>query len=94
MLYWAEGNKTGRVGISNSDPNIIEFMMEWLRKYCNVNNSKFKPFLNLHSGQDEDEIKEFWAKIIQLPKGQFGKSYIKKKEQDIERTFYIRAHCE
>ena len=79
MLYWAEGNKSRRVGISNSDPNIVEFMMDWLRKYCRVDNAKFKPFLNLHSGQDKDEIKEFWSKIIKLPKEQFGKSYIKKE---------------
>lgn len=79
MLYRAEGNKSGKVGISNSDPNMVEFMMYWLRRYCRVDNAKFKPFLNLHSGQDEDEIKDFWSKIIKLPKEQFGKSYIKKE---------------
>ena len=79
MLYWAEGNKSRKVAISNSDPNIIEFMEAWLRKYCKVNNAKFKPFLNLHSGQDEDRIKDFWSNIIKLPKEQFGKSYIKKE---------------
>ena len=79
MLYWAEGNKSRKVGITNSDPNIVEFMMDWLRRYCKVNNAKFKLFLNLHSGQNEDEIKDFWSKIIKLPKEQFGKSYIKKE---------------
>ena len=79
MLYWGEGHKSGKVGISNSDPNIIKFLIEWLRKYCNVDNSKFKPHLNLHSGQNENEIKEFWSKIINVPKEQFGKSYIKKE---------------
>lgn len=79
MLYWAEGHKSNHVGITNSDPNIIEFMMEWFRRYCCVDNSRFKPRLNLHSGQDEDEIKEFWSNVIKLPKEQFGKSYIKKE---------------
>ena len=79
MLYWAEGHKSRRVGISNSDPNIIEFLIEWLRRYCDIKDSKFKPHLNLHSGQNENEIKEFWSKIIKLPKEQFGKSYIKKE---------------
>ena len=79
MLYWAEGHKSNNVGVSNSDPGIIKFMMEWFRVYCNVDNTKFKAHLNLHSGQDEDEIKEFWSKIIKLPKEQFGKSYIKKE---------------
>ena len=79
MLYWAEGHKSNNVGVSNSDPNVIKFMVEWFTVYCNIDNSKFKPHLNLHSGQDEDEIKNFWSKIIKVPKEQFGKSYIKKE---------------
>ncbi len=79
MLYWAEGRKSGKVGISNSDPNIIEFVMEWLRRYCSVENPKFRPHLNLHSGQNETEIKKFWSNVIKLPEEQFGKSYIKKE---------------
>ncbi len=79
MLYWAEGHKSRKVGISNSDPSLIEFLMEWLRKYCDVDELKLKPHLNLHSGQNENEIKKFWSKIIKLPKKQFGKSYIKKE---------------
>lgn len=91
MLYWAEGHKSGKVGISNSDPNIIEFMMEWLRRYCNIDNSRFKPHLNLHSGQNEDEIKEFWSKIIKLPEEQFGKSYIKKEGTGHRKNILYRG---
>lgn len=91
MLYWAEGHKSGKVGISNSDPNIIEFLMEWLRRYCNVENPKFKPHLNLHSGQNEDEIKEFWSKIIKLPKERFGKSYIKKEGTGHRKNILYRG---
>ena len=77
MLYWAEGNKKNRVGISNSDPELIRFMMEWFRKICRIPNERFKPYLNIHSGQDEFQIKKFWSDIINLPISQFGKSYIK-----------------
>lgn len=79
MLYWGEGHKSNNVGVTNSDPDIFKLMMEWFRIYCNIDNAKFKAYLNLHSGQDEDEIKEFWSKVIKLPKEQFGKSYIKKE---------------
>ena len=77
MLYWAEGNKKNKVGVSNSDPRLISFMMRWFRKICFVPEHKFKVYLNIHSGQDESKIKEFWSKIIDLPVSQFGKSYIK-----------------
>ncbi len=79
MLYWAEGNKKRRVGVSNSDPELIRFMMKWFRGICGVPDEKFKIYLNIHSGQDEVKIKRFWSDIINLPVSQFGKSYIKKE---------------
>lgn len=79
MLYWAEGNKKYRVGISNSDPGIIHLMMEWFRKICNISDEKFKIYLNIHSGQDESRIKNFWSDVVGIPLSQFGKSYIKKE---------------
>ena len=91
MLYWAEGHKSRKVGISNSDPNVIEFLMEWLRVCCNVGDSRFKPHLNLHSGQNEDEIKEFWSKTIKLPKEQFGKSYIKEEGTGHRKNILYRG---
>ncbi len=79
MLYWGEGNKTNSVGFSNSDPELIRFIMRWFREIFNVPDEKFKIYLNIHSGQDDIKIKKFWADIIKLPVSQFGKSYIKKE---------------
>lgn len=79
MLYWAEGNKTQSVGISNSDPELIRFMMKWFRGNCGIPDNKFKIYLNIHSGQDDNKIKKFWSDIIDLPVSQFGKSYIKRE---------------
>ncbi len=79
MLYWAEGNKKNHVGVCNSDPELIRFMMKWLRTVCSVPEEKFKLYLNIHSGQNEDKIKEFWSNVIGLPVSRFGKSYIKKE---------------
>lgn len=79
MLYWAEGNKKRSVGISNSDPELIRFMMAWFRNVCDVPDAKFKVYLNIHSGQDDNQIKKFWSGVIKLPASQFGKSYIKKE---------------
>ncbi len=79
MLYWAEGNKKRSVGVSNSDPELIRFMMRWFRQICGVEDKKFKAYLNLHSGQDEGQIKSFWSNITGIPLSQFGKCYIKKE---------------
>lgn len=79
MLYWAEGNKKHHVGISNSDPELIRFMIKWFRMVCGISEDRFKLYLNIHSGQDDAKIKEFWSHIIGLPVSQFGKSYIKEE---------------
>lgn len=79
MLYWAEGDKTHQVGVSNSDPEIIRLMMQWFRDCCHIPEVKFRAYLHLHSGQDEQALKTFWAHVTGLPLSQFGKSYVKKE---------------
>lgn len=59
MLYWAEGNKKRKVGVCNSDPELIRLMMSWFREICGVPNDRFKVYLNIHSGQNEAQIKQF-----------------------------------
>ena len=77
MLYWAEGSKTQYVGVCNSDKYLIQFMMRWFRKVCNVPEHKFRIYLNIHSGQDEKKIRDLWSKVTKTPISQFGKTYIK-----------------
>lgn len=79
MLYWAEGAKSRYVDITNSDPSVIKFMADWLRITCNVPEERFRASLHLHSGQNENEMKKYWARITGIPITQFRKSYIKKE---------------
>ncbi len=79
MLYLAEGGKTKDVTFSNSDLSTVRFMMKWFREICRVPEGKFKSQLNIHSGQDDSTIKDFWSKVTGIPLSQFGKSYIKKE---------------
>jgi len=79
MIYWGEGFKTQYVGISNSDPNLIKFMMRWFREVCHVPESKFRARVNIHSGQNEFKIKQFWSEITGIPLSQFRKTYVKEE---------------
>ena len=79
MLYWAEGSKTDDTEFSNSSPDIVRLIMRWFREFCEVPEEKFKAYLNIHSGQVDQSIKEFWSKVTGIPVSQFGKSYIKKE---------------
>ena len=82
MLYWAEGDKSElheHVKFTNADPRMIKFIMRWFREICGIANERFKIYLNIHSGQGENQIKKFWSQVINLPISQFGKSYIKQE---------------
>ena len=91
MLYWAEGNKTSKVGFSNSDPNMIRLIMQWFRKFCHVKESKFRVYLHLHSGQDESMIRAFWSELTGLAATQFGKSYVKKEGTGHRKNILYRG---
>ncbi|MBI5299382.1 MAG: hypothetical protein HY877_03695 [Deltaproteobacteria bacterium] len=80
MLYWAEGGKTTRqIDFTNSNPKIIVLMMQRFRKICEIDNSRFRIQLHLHSGQKEESIKAFWSSLMGIPLEQSYKSYIKKE---------------
>lgn len=99
MLYWAEGDKrSGRVQFSNSDPEMIKLMMNWLRKFCNVPESKFRIGLFVHSLHMREDYLEFWGKITGVPITQFNRPYTKptifsiRKNKLYEGTCVIKIH--
>lgn len=77
MLYWAEGNKSNHLGITNSNPKMIVFMVRWFEKFFNIKPEQLKAHLHLHAGQDEQKVKIFWVQLTNVPENRFGKTYIK-----------------
>ena len=79
MIYWAEGSKSRGIGveITNSDPELIKFMICWLDKVYKIPLHKLKACLNIHANQDDMKMKKYWSKMTRIPLNQFGKSYIK-----------------
>jgi hypothetical protein len=77
ILYWAEGSKNGSVVISNSDPRLIKFMVDWFEKIHKISPKKLKARLNIHKNQNDIKIKKYWSRITRIPLKNFGKSYIK-----------------
>lgn len=78
MLYWAEGDKTQeRVGFTNADPMMIQFMMKWFRKICNVPESKFRIALSIMTLHNKNESEKFWSQTTGVPMVNFNKIRIK-----------------
>ena len=94
-LYFAEGNKSGsNVAFSNADAKSIAFMMYWLRRVCNVVESKFRCNIYLHDNLDEKKAKKFWSRVTHIPLAQFRKTYIvENRKNRLRKTRHEYGVC-
>ena len=76
-LYWAEGSKTKNFEITNSDPLLIAFMVQWFHDTFGVPAVRLKVHLNIYPQQNERDIRKFWSNLTGIPVNNFGKSFIK-----------------
>ncbi len=78
-LYWGEGGKTnkGMARISNSDPDVIRFMMRFFREIFNVPPKKFRGHVHTFSHLNAEKAERYWSRVSEIPRGQFYKTYSK-----------------
>jgi hypothetical protein len=70
MLYWAEGSKTRNAAqLVNSDPDLIETFLRFLRSSCGVPDERVAFSVNcfLGNGLTLDEIHDWWLSRLRLP---------------------------
>jgi len=79
FLYWGEGGKTlsSAVSVSNTDPSVINFFIDWTINHLNIPKEKIHICLHLYSDMDMEKEKNYWSKILDIPLNQFSKPYIK-----------------
>lgn len=79
MLYWAEGYKVGKnvVDFANSDPDMAVIFKRFLVEVCQVDTTRIRASLYCYQGQDIEELHIFWSKLLNIPRTQFIKPYIK-----------------
>lgn len=79
MLYCAEGGKTQRslVRFSNGDPRMIQIMMAFFRRVCDVPEEKFRGYIHIHPHLNVSRAEEYWSTIMHIPKRHFFKTYQK-----------------
>lgn len=89
-LYAGEGSKTGGdVRFANSDPRLILAYVTWLRRFFEVDESKFRVKLYLHEGLDLDAAISFWSDLTAIPPAQFYKPYRAVADPTIRRTKHV-----
>lgn len=91
MLYWAEGTKSIKAAVINSDPDIIKLAVKWFHKFFNRPIDSMSCSLNLHSGQNEDETKQYWSEITGIPLKNFGKTFIKPEGSGYKKNILYRG---
>lgn len=101
-LYWAEGFKNKherRLGFCNSDPHMIKFYLEWLRKALEINKKSItlRLTLNIHHKPKTEDIQKYWSKTTRIPLSQFTKPFYQNtqwKKSFSDNNYYgvLRIH--
>lgn len=82
-LYWAEGSKKqNSFYFCNSDPILINFMINWLKKFFSIENEHLKLTVGInevHKNRD-DAVKKYWSKTTGISLDRFRQSSFKKSK--------------
>ncbi len=75
-LYAGEGAKRdGRIVFANSDPAMVLYFCTWLRHFFEIDETRLRAAIYLHTGLDLDAAVLHWSGLTGIPRGQFTKSY-------------------
>lgn len=89
MLYFAEGYKTEKssgIDFANSDPDMINIFINFLRSNYVLDESRFRILLYCYSNQNIKNLIKFWSKLTCISKGQFSKPYVRNDFRTAGRT--------
>jgi hypothetical protein len=97
ILWWTEGTRSRRdkrwkravsypVEITNTDPRIIRLFLEFLRKDIGVIEKKLKVQIQIHEGDNQKKLENFWSRIAKIPKSRFNKTIIRPQGKKIGKS--------
>ncbi len=77
-LYWAEGAKRNNQFLFiNSDPQMIQCMVEWLERFLGYSRMKLRYRLYIHKPYAHENLESFWMKLLHVTDEQFTKTVFK-----------------
>jgi len=79
-LYIGEGTKSVNVAIINSDVRVIRFAVYWFTACFDLTVDNLKLAIYLYPDNNEKKCLDYWAKATGIPKKQFTKTQIDKRE--------------
>lgn len=77
-LYIGEGTKNReRVGLANTDPEVIRTFLRFLREICGVEEQRISAYLNIFDDVDLEEALVYWQRITGIPRNRFFKPTVR-----------------
>jgi hypothetical protein len=79
VLDWAEGDKSrNQARMSNSDPHLLRFFVDFLRRSFDVGDDDIRVSCNLFAdhADRQEEIEEFWLDQLGLTRRSLRKSVV------------------
>ncbi len=74
-LYAGEGSRRdGMVAFVNSDPRMVLFFCQWLRRFFEIDEYRLRARLHLHEDLDLVAATRFWSDLLAIPVSGFGGS--------------------
>jgi hypothetical protein len=93
-LYAGDGSKTpGSVRFANSNPAMVKFFCDWLRRFFEVDEPRLRIQLYLHADLDLDSAMEAWVAVTGIPPAQFTKAYRAVVDETRRHNRYVHGCC-
>lgn len=85
-LYAGEGFKGQKLGMANTDPDLLVLFVRWLRCFFDIDETRLRVMLYLHDGLDLDAATAHWSSLLDIPVTQFTKPYRAVSDPSIRRS--------
>lgn len=88
VLWWAEGTKSRRdtrwknavsypIEITNTSPAIIKIFTDFLTIDLSVPREKLRVQIQIHQGDNQNALEEYWMNIVGVQRSQLNKTIIR-----------------
>jgi hypothetical protein len=86
-LYWAEGSqKFRRFQFTNSNPQMVKFMINWLVDICGIDRKDIQFRLYIHEVYEKEHHEQFWSEFLHFPPTSFLKTIFKPSKHETKKN--------
>jgi hypothetical protein len=88
IIWWAEGTKSRRdkrwvnarsypIEVTNTNPAIIKIFLDFLINDMNINASRISVQLQIHLGDDQKGLEQYWESVTGISRNKFNKTIVR-----------------